>query len=154
MNLTRLCAAAALLLLAGITWALARLEPGVVSLQLAFTPRVFGEIVHTWSPEDLARYRAHFPYDFALLLSYGCFGWRWVRGSALFSGRRGVAWVLPLTAACDAAENLFHLWLTELPRFGVGWVYGISASFAAAKWLLMLVFAGLVLAALWRTRHD
>jgi MYXO-CTERM domain-containing protein len=152
--LTRLCGIAALLLLAGLAWFLAPLEPGVVSLQLAYTPRVFGEIVHTWSPEDLARYRAHFPFDFVLLLSYGCFGWRWVRQSGLFATPGAAAWALPLAAACDAAENLFHLWLTEAPRFGVAWAYAVSAGFAGAKWLLVLGFAGLVLAALWRTRKE
>jgi hypothetical protein len=152
--LTRLCGIAALLLLGGLAWALAPLEPGIVSLQLAYTPRAFGEIVHIWSPEDLARYRAHFPFDFALLLSYGCFGWRWVRQSGLFATRSGAAWALPLAAACDAAENLFHLWLTEVPRFGVAWTYAVSAGFAAAKWLLVLSFAGLVVAALWRSREE
>lgn len=154
MVLTRLCGITALLLLAGLAWALSPLEPGVVSLQLAYTPRAFGEIVHTWSPQDLARYRAHFPFDFVLLLSYGCFGWRWVRRSGLFARPGAAAWALPLAAVCDAVENLFHLWLTEVPRFGVAWAYATSAGFAGAKWLLVLAFAGLVLAALWRSRDD
>jgi len=64
----------ALALLAGLAWYLSPLEPGVVALQFAFTPRAFGEIIHFWSPEDLLRYRRHLPVDFLLLAAYGSFG--------------------------------------------------------------------------------
>ena len=56
-------------------WMTAGLQPGVTVLQFAWTPRGFGEIVHVWSPGDLARYRLHLPVDSLLLLAYGSFGW-------------------------------------------------------------------------------
>jgi hypothetical protein len=122
---------AAAVLFAGIAWYLAPLQPGVLALQLAFSPRAFGAVIHAWSADDLQRYRAHLPYDFLLLVSYACFGY-----------------LLPLAAACDATENAFHWWLTEVPRFGIAWAYGVSATFAAGKWLLLLAYGLALLYAL------
>jgi len=144
---------AAALLFACIENYLSPLSPGPIQLQLAFTPRAFGEVVHAWPPEHLARYRAHFAADFALLLCYGAFG-RWlVMRSALtarlpIDWRAAARWMMPLAAACDATENFAHLWLTEMPRFGLAWLYASSAIVAALKWVLIGCFVLTVLAAL------
>jgi len=149
---------AALALFVGIAWWLAPLSPGALALQFAYTPRSFGAIVHVWPPEHLARYRAHLPADMLLLACYGTFGWLLAtRGTLLEAlprrARRVAAWLLPLAAAFDAAENALHAWLTAAPRFGVAPLYVVSAACSSAKWLLMLGFAALVLAAVAR-RED
>lgn len=147
----------ALALLAGITWYLAPLQPNILALQLAFSPRAFAEVIHAWSAADLLRYRAHLPYDCLLLACYGSFGYLLVSRSALFSAQpaalRNLAmWLLPLAAAGDATENAFHWWLTEVPRFDIAWAYGVAAACAAGKWLLLLGFWLAVLYALDRRR--
>lgn len=148
-----LSGAAALALFAGIAWYLAPLQPNVLALQLAFSPRAFAEVIHAWSADDLLRYRAHLPYDVLLLLCYGSFGWLLAARTGLFAARpvawrRCAMWLLPLAATFDATENGFHWWLTEVPRFGVAWVYGVAAACAAAKWLLLLAYVLAVLYAL------
>lgn len=145
--LTGICAVT---LFSGLAIYLAPLEPGILALQLAFTPRAFGSIIHAWPPEHLARYRAHLPVDGLLLLAYGAFGFLLATRTALFSASRAglgrlAAWTLPLAAAFDAMENVLHAWLTAAPRFGVPLAYAVSASASATKWMLLLVFGGLVL---------
>ena len=85
---------------------------------------------------------------------YAAFGWLWARRTAWFPPlpplRSWAAAALPLAALFDAAENLLHGWLTAAPRFGLGWLYALSASTAAAKWLCLLGFAAAVCAALLR----
>lgn len=152
MLLLRLTGIAALLLFAGIAWHLAPLKPGVLALQFAFTPRAFGEVIHFWSPDQLLRFRAHFIADYALLLSYGAFGYLLATRTALFGSlsppaRVGATWALPLAALFDATENGLQLWLTEAPRFGVQWPYWLAASCACVKWVLLLAFAFTALAA-------
>lgn len=130
-------------------WMTAGLQPGVTVLQFAWTPRGFGEIVHVWSPEDLARYRLHLPVDSLLLLAYGSFGWLLATRTALFASLPGRArFVLPLAAVFDAVENALHAWLTEMPRFGMHGLYLLSTTCSALKWALLFGFAALVLWAL------
>lgn len=135
----------AAVLFVGLAGYLASLQPGVVALQLAFTPRAFGEVVHAWSAEGLARYRAHLPLDFALIAAYSAFGYTLARSARAFGRLRPRAatfatWCLPAAGAFDGAENLFHWWLTEAPRFGVPLVYAVSASCALIKWALLVGF--------------
>ena len=137
--------ALAVLLFAGLAWYLAPLNPGVLSLQFAATPRAFGAVVHAWPAEHLARYRAHLPVDGLLLLAYGSFGYllatRSLWMAALSPRMRWMAtWALPAAALFDAVENALHWWLTELPRFGVPLVYGLAAAASGLKWLLIVVF--------------
>lgn len=137
---------AALALGAGLCWYLAPLEPGALALQMAYTPRMFGEIVHYWSPADLARYRTHIPIDFALLIAYGSFGYLLAIPAEIFRRRsvgfrRALQWILPLAALFDAIENALHGWLTEVPRFGIPVVYAVSAASSSLKWLLIAGFA-------------
>lgn len=153
----RLAGVLATCLLVGLAIWLAPLEPGVVALQFAVTPTAFGKIVHAWSPQDLERYRAHLPVDTLLALAYGGFGLGWVRASPWFASmgagaRRVAAGLLPLAALADVAENGWHFWLTEAPRFGIPAAYAIAAACAALKWGLLLGFAFLVAARLWRER--
>lgn len=148
---------AALALFAGLAVHLAPLEPGVVALQFAATPRAFGEIVHLWSPQDLQRYRAHLAPDMLLLLAYGAFGFLLATRTRLFApladgARAAVRWVMPAAALADAAENALHAWLTEAPRFDVPHLYAISAGAAALKWALLVAFATLIVLALLRAR--
>jgi hypothetical protein len=148
---------AALALFAGLALWLAPLDPGIVQLQFAATPRAFAAIVHAWGPEGLARYRAHFAADFALLGCYAAFGWRLARRTAVFAalptrGRSVAAWALPAAALADTAENAWHLWLTAAPRFGLAWPYALAATVAAAKWLLLIGFAALLAWALAKPR--
>ena len=143
----------AAVLCAGLAWLLAPLEPGVLALQFAFTPRAFAGIVHAWPPEHLALYRAHLPVDCLLLAAYGSFGWLLATRSAVFAPcraglRRLAAGVLPLAACFDAVENGLHGWLTAAPRFGLPALYMLAASAATLKWLLLLGFAALVVHAL------
>jgi hypothetical protein len=148
--------AAAIVLLEAIILALVLpLQPGGFALQFIATPRGFGEIIHVWSPEQLARYRSHLPVDGLLLLAYGSFGWLCVQRVSFYQRlrpwvRRCGAALLPLAAAFDAVENSLHWWLTEVPRFGLPGVYLASASCAALKWLLVLGFAAFSLWALAR----
>lgn len=138
-------------LLLGLGWFLAPLEPGILALQFAATPHAFAAVIHVWGAEHLARYRAHLPVDALLLLAYGWWGYRWVRnrGDAWFARRGRVralaTWSLPMAAVCDAAENGAHWWLTEMPRFGVPLVYAGSAGAAALKWAFILQFLVLLL---------
>ena len=155
MRLVWITGLLALAVFAGLAWHLAPLEPGVVALQLAFTPRGFGEIVHRWSADDLLRYRQHLPLDFVLLALYGSFGPLLVRRSRLFAGAasplaRFAAWALPAAAACDAVENGLHGWFTAAPRFGVPQLYALSAGCSLLKWALLMGFAVAVALALWR----
>lgn len=145
--------ACALALFAGIAWYLAPLRPGVLALQLAYSPRAFGAVIHAWSADDLLRYRTHLPYDFLLLVSYASFGWQLASGTKLLAARpaglrRLASWLLPLAAICDATENAFHWWLTEVPRFDIAWAYAVAATCAAVKWLLVMAWLLLVLYAL------
>jgi hypothetical protein len=155
MILIWLSGLSALGLFVGLAWYLAPLQPNVVMLQLAFTPRAFGRIVHAWPPEHLQRYLAHLPVDGLLLASYGALGYLLATRSTLFAPlparwRCAARWLLPLAALFDAVENLLHGWLAAAPRFGVAWAYAVSATSSSLKWLLLLGFAGLVAAALAR----
>ena len=155
MRLLWLSGIATVALFCGIAWYLASLEPGALALQLAFTPRAFGAIVHVWSEAQLARYRAHLPFDFALIAAYATFGYRLVTHSDVFVGcghrlKRAAAWCLPLAGVCDGVENLFHLWLTAAPRFGVPMAYAASAGCSLLKWLLIAGFGAVTVFALLR----
>jgi len=148
-----------LALLVALAWYLAPLHPGVMALQLSFTPGAFGAIIHTWSPADLERYRTHLPADYLLLLGYGSFGWLLARRTTVFAaygpgGQRLARWLMPAAALCDAAENTLHAWLTEVPRFGLEPVYALAGTVSLAKWLMMMAFAGAVAHALWRQADE
>ena len=134
-----------MLLFVGIAWYLAPLNPSILTLQLAATPKSFGAVVHTWPAEHLARYRNHLPVDCLLLLAYGTLGYQLATRTSVFaalgrSARQAATWALPLAGLFDAVENALHWWLTEVPRFGVPDAYAVAAFAASAKWLLIFAF--------------
>lgn len=159
MTLVWFFGVAAALVFAGLTWMLAPLDPGVLALQFAYTPQAFANVIHTWSPEQLALYRAHLPFDFVLLGCYGAFGYLLTARSGVFAAwhraaRAAARWALPAAAAFDAAENVLHAWLTAAPRFGVTLPYAASALCSALKWTLLCGLALAVAGALvMQTRH-
>lgn len=59
---------------------------------------------------------------------------------------------LPLAAGFDAAENAFHWWLTEMPRFGTPHTYLYTTACSTMKWALLIGFGGLVLWSLARAK--
>ena len=147
---------AALALFAWLAWYLAPLAPGALALQLTWSPRAFGEIIHFWSEAELARYRSHLPVDYALLIAYGAFGYLVATRTGIFAARGAVtrriaAWLLPAAALLDAVENALHWWLTEVPRFGIPLAYATSASCAWGKWLLIIAF---LLMCAWAAARD
>ena len=147
-----------LALCAALALYLRPLQPGVLALQFAATPRAFAMVVHAWGDAGLARYRAHLPWDFLLLASCAAFGWQLARHGSLCGAlprrlRTLAAAALPLAASFGAGQNLLHLWLTAAPRFGPAWLYALSAALAGAKWLCVLIFGGLLCAALLRRAH-
>lgn len=151
--MTTLLGLASAALFVGLAVWLAPLEPGIVQLQFATTPKAFAAIVHAWGADGLQRYRAHFGADFALLACYAAFGWRLARRTRAFAAlparaRALAAWALPAAALADAAENALHLWLTAAPRLGTTWPYALAAACAALKWALLLGFV-LLLCGAW-----
>ena len=159
MRLVWLTGVAALALFCAIAWYLAPLQPKILALQFAFTPRAFGEVVHQWTGEPLHRFRMHLPADYALLVSYGLFGYLLTMRTQVFGAlqpqhRRWLAWALPLAAAFDAVENALHLWLTEVPRFGVTWPYSLAAMAASVKWFLLFAFTLAVVFSLASARQN
>lgn len=143
-------------LFVGVFLYLLPLRPGVIALQFAWHPQTFGGIIHLWSETDLARYRSHLAVDCAVLLAYAAFGWLLATRTAVFqplspAGRLFARLCLPLAAGFDAAENAFHWWLTEMPRFDTPATYLMSTTCSAFKWSLLIGFGVLVLYALART---
>lgn len=143
----------------GLFCYLAPLDPGVLALQFAFTPRSFGQIVHFWSPADLARYRSHLPADFAFLFAYGLFGYLLATRTDVAAARapafrRVLSWLLPVAACFDAIENALHWWLTEMPRFGVAPLYAASGAASSLKWLLVFGFGLMLAYAAYRAEDD
>lgn len=143
---------AAVLLFAGIAWALADVR-GSTALQFAATPKSFATIVHAWPHEHLELYRAHLWWDALLIADYAVFGVLLATRTRIFASlpaalaRRMPGW-LPLAAAFDGAENLLHAWLTAAPRFGAGWAYLLATGCASLKWALLCGFGLLVVYAL------
>ena len=141
-------------LFAALAWMLAPLEPSVLALQFAYTAPAFGQVIHAWSPAQLALFRAHLPWDMLLLLLYGAFGHRLVSRSAAWQrrdpGLRTMArWALPTAAFFDASENAWHAWLTAAPRLDAAWAYPLAAGCATLKWVALLGFAALLAWAAW-----
>lgn len=149
---------ATLILTASLIRYLVPLGTDVVALQLAFHPPNFGHIVHSWTPDELQRYRQHLPLAFALALCYGTFGYLLATFTGFFAGLgatgvRFAKWSLPLAAISHAVSNVLHLWLTAAPRFGLPGVYAMSAAMSLLKWAMLIGFGLVVVYALTR-RSD
>ena len=143
----KLAAVACVLLFGGLGVYLAPLQPSVVALQLTFTPEAFAQVLHTWGPEGVQRFRQHLPVDGLLLLSYGAAGYLAVARTRFFEPLAQhmplwwVALLLPLAAVCDAGENLLHWRLTGSDAPAVAAWYLAAGLCAAFKWLGIGVFA-------------
>jgi hypothetical protein len=152
-----------LALFAGLAWYLWPLTPGVVALQLTFTPGAFGSIVHQWSPQALLRYQRHLPFDCVLLVAYGVFGYLLARHRSILRAlspaeARWAPWVLPAGAVLDALENGLHAWLTAWPHVDAAWVGGTlvhaaAGGFSTAKWACLIAFGLLLSRAFLRVRR-
>lgn len=129
------------------------LEPSIFALQLAFTPGQFWAVVGQWGAAGVARYQAHFGYDFVHPFIYAWLGYVWVRRTPLFArlGRRGAgffALALPVAGACDLLENLLHLHLLGLAPGSGGALVTLAAFASSIKWSLALLFTLVLLACL------
>ena len=97
-------AAATVLLFLGLGVYLSPLQPGVVALQLTWSPEAFAAVVQAWGPEGVERFRRHLPVDGLLLWSYGTLGYllttrtAFLHPAALRFTPRGVAGLLPFAA--------------------------------------------------------
>ena len=139
-------------LFAGIAHYLQPLEPNVISLQFTFSESAFLAVLNSWQAEGVARFRAHFVADYALLVCYGAFGYTFARRARVFCScppgrKRLLTWALPLAALADAIENALHLYLSATPQAAAALfpAAGVAATF---KWLLLGVFAAVAVLSL------
>jgi hypothetical protein len=132
------------------------LRPSIFRAQLTFSEAAFRRTVAQWQPEWQAVFATHFKADYLFLVSYAGFGY--------FGGQHLLAdasplpmplailllWALPLAAAFDAVENLFHQrFISSEPGSVPSTWFAISGVAAAVKWLLIVVFVVLAVVA-WR----
>lgn len=146
MNLLWLIGLCNVLLFAGMAVLLAPLKPGILALQCSFTRESFRAVLAAWGDAGLRRYRAHLPVDGVFLLGYAAFGHLWASQAAppAWAVVPG-PWLLPAAAVFDALENLMHLHLARAQVSAApGW-YAFTGACSALKWVLVLLFAGLVL---------
>ncbi|WP_138515646.1 hypothetical protein [Rhodoferax bucti] len=146
----KLVAVVGVLCFCGLTVYLAPLQPSVVALQFTFTPDAFARVLQSWGPEGVQLFRRHLPIDGLLLLSYGAVGYLAVVRTCFFGPLtirlpvRGLALLLPVAAAFDAAENLLHWTLTGadagVTPASTGW-YLAAGLCASLKWAGIAAFA-------------
>ncbi len=144
-------------LFAGIALYLQPLKPTVISLQFAFSESAFLAVLHGWQAEGVARFRAHFVADYALLVCYGAFGYTFSRRARVFSScpsgrKRLLTWALPLAALADAIENALHLHLTSAAPQAAAALFPAAGVAATIKWLLLGVFAAVAVFGLGKRR--
>lgn len=147
----------ALALFVGLGVYLAPLQPNLVALQFTFTQVAFEQVVAQWQASGVALFRSHLPVDGFLLLCYAVFGYLLVSTSPMFASfsaatRKKMSLLLPLAACADAAENLLHWILTTPEPPAANWVYALAGLYSSLKWLGLVGFAGVVLAALFQRR--
>ena len=129
-----------------------QLRPNIFVLQLSFRSDRYWAVLGQWGEAGMRSYRAHLPWDFAHLFIYAAFGYVLATRVGLFDDAnsataRRAAWMLPLAAVFDLAENLFQVHLLGGP-FGVeSLAVPLSACCSAIKWGLA---AGFALIVVWR----
>ncbi len=143
---------AALLLFVAIALYLAPLKPGIVALQLTFSPSAFQQVLAAWQADGVQRFRAHFPADFVLLLLYGSYGLLFATRTPLFgqrsaAARKRTAGLLPLAAGFDATENILHLCLTAPDSAPASILYVVAGACSVLKFVLIATFVSTVLTA-------
>lgn len=137
----------------------APLDPSIPVLQLSFSEAAFRAVLEAWQGAGVARFKAHFAFDFPLLLSYGALGFALATRTRLLHAcapkrRVLLALALPCAALADAGENLIHLHLA----FGAGPFlpahYVLACSLASAKWTLIALFVACAVVSLCRAAYG
>jgi len=129
----------------------------LVPLQLTFDADSFREIVNSWTPQQLAQYKAHFAPDFIYPVMYGFFLACWL-ARVLTKFKAGPRWNAAFALPCGAVladffENSFHIALLGSHANPDPGLVLIAASFASVKWaILALLFACLIVLSLMRVR--
>jgi len=126
-----------------------QLRPNILFLQLTFDPVRYWAILEAWGAEGERIYREHFAYDFFHLVIYAACGRIVATRGALFASAACrmaliTAWLLPLAAVFDLAENLLQLHLLAGPVGTRSLLIPLSALFSTLKWGLAAGFAGVV----------
>lgn len=132
-------------LFVGIGIYLSPLHPSFLCLQFTFNEQSFNNILSEWQRDGVTHYRAHFPADFLLLVSYALFGYRFgIARAAVLSKQlwlRGfLIWSLPVAAMADALENILHLALTGGTVSSSTSVYLLSGIAACIKFVFIGFF--------------
>ena len=96
---------------AWLVWQLAPLKPSVVTLQLAFAPARFWQILGSWGPDGVLLFRRHFAFDHPHTLLYAAWGalvaWRSRLCFGLSARRRW--WLVPVIFTVAAAAGVLGL---------------------------------------------
>ena len=126
-----------------------QLRPNILFLQFTFDPVRYWAILEAWGSDGERAYREHFAYDFLHLFIYAACGRIVVTRGALFAPEACrlasiTAWLLPLAAVFDLAENLLQLHLLAGPVGASSLVIPLSALCSALKWGLAAGFAGVI----------
>lgn len=126
-----------------------QLRPNILFLQLTFDPVRYWAILEAWGDEGERAYREHFAYDFFHLVIYAACGHIVATRSALFGPDACklasiTAWLLPLAAVFDFAENLLQLHLLAGPAGARSLLIPLSALCSTLKWGLAAGFAGVI----------
>lgn len=128
-----------------------KVGPNLLRFQLTFTKSGFDDVIATWGPPELACFRRHFYLDFAHPVWYG-FLLAFLLAKAIPRDKavpqmKGRLVLIPILAAiCDGLENIVHCvpafqgTLVQLDQPSIA----LAATFASAKWLLVVVSLGLI----------
>ena len=126
-----------------------QLRPSILFLQLTFDPALYWAILEAWGADGERAYRDHFAYDFFHLFIYAACGHIVATRGALFVPAACrlaaiTAWLLPLAAVFDFAENLLQLHLLAGPVGVSSLLIPLSALCSTLKWGLATGFAGVI----------
>lgn len=130
-----------------LAYLLGALRPNILCLQLSFSAERYWAILAAWGADGMQAYRDHFAADTLHLCVYALFGYVVATRSGLFAAdeepaAQRLAWLLPLAALFDLAENVLQGYLLAGP-FGVASpAIPLSALCSSLKWGLAVWFAG------------
>jgi hypothetical protein len=128
---------------------LQQLRPSILFLQFTFEPARYWAILEAWGSDGERAYREHFAYDFFHLFIYAACGRIVATRGALFAPEACrlasiTAWLLPLAAVFDFAENLLQLHVLAGPVAARSLEIPLSALCSTLKWGLATGFAGVI----------
>jgi hypothetical protein len=134
--------------------------PGIVALQLAFTPARFQAVLDAWGPAIVQQFVDDMPWDYLYAALYALALASWV---AWLSRREGAVpsrgdlglFMLPLIAGlCDWIENTLHLLLVTSAGPPAAWAVFLASVAASVKWgALVITLGGLLFLAGRRLMH-